>query len=144
MKIHDRPWVIANRKVEKGLSMLRLLQLDAKFPFEQYPERLNVIWSFRETGIDDVPADSESEEMKRFENRICDYIEQSDLAVLCMVFTEPGYREYVFHARNIERFLEALSEISEAAEPYPIEIHHEPDDSGDLYRSYAKKVLGQA
>jgi len=141
MKIHDRPWVIAKRKVEKGLSMLRLLELDTEFPFNRYAERLNVIWSFRQTGVDDVPADNESDEMERFENRICDYIEKSELAVLCMVFTEPGYREYVFYARDVEPFLDGLSEISEEDEPYPIEIHHESDGSGTLYHSYANKVL---
>jgi len=65
MKVHDRPWVLAKRKVEKGLSMLRLLELDPEFPFNRYAERLNVIWSFRQTGVDEVPTDSESDEMKR-------------------------------------------------------------------------------
>jgi Family of unknown function (DUF695) len=141
MKTHGRPWVLAEKKVENGLSMLRLLQLEPEFPFNRFQERLNVIWSFRETGVDDTPSQDESDAMEQFENRICNYIETSDLAVLCMVFTEPGYREYVFYSRDVESFLEGLTEISEEPEPYPIEIHHEADRDGTLYRSYAQRMF---
>lgn len=141
MKINNGSWVLAKKQVEKGLSMLRLLQLAPGFPFKRFPERLNVIWSFRETEGDDTPSPDESDAMERFENQICDYIEKADLAVLCMVFTEPGYREYVFYARDVESFLEGLTEVSDEPKPYPIEIHHEADEDGTLYQSYAQKVL---
>lgn len=141
MKTHDRPWILANRKLDKGLSLLRLMQIEPEFPFERFSERLNVIWSFRETDVDDTPSTDESDAMERFENRICDYIERADLAILCMVFTEPGYREYVFHSSDVESFLEALSEVSDEPEPFPIEIHHEVDQGWALYRSYAEKMI---
>lgn len=102
MKAHDREWVLAERDSDEGLSLLRLMKLEASFPFKSYPERLNVIWPFRKTAVNRAPAPKESDAMERFENRICKHIEKTEQALLCIVFTEPGYREYVFHARDVE------------------------------------------
>lgn len=140
MKAHDRAWVIAKRESDKGLWLVRLMQLEASFPFKRYPERLNITWPFRKTAVNGTPAPKESNAMERFENRICKHIEKSGQAVLCIVFTEPGYREYVFHCQQVESFLTALSEIPQESAPYPLEIHHETDAAGKFYKSYAKKL----
>ena len=137
----QRGWVLAKRKIDEGLSLIRIKELESSFPFKRYPERLNIIWSFRDMGVHDTPSDRESDAMERFENRICKYIEDSEQAVLCVVFTEPGYREYVFHCDTVESFLAALSEIPQERKPYPIEIHHETDATGKFYKSYAKGLI---
>ncbi|HEY0682354.1 MAG TPA: DUF695 domain-containing protein [Steroidobacter sp.] len=142
--MHDRKWVLAERKTDEGLSLIRIMELDASFAFQRYPERLNVIWAYRDTGPDDTPAEEEQDAMGRFESRICEYIEATEQALLCVVFTEPGYREFVFYSSTVESFLEALSEIpQEESGPYPIQIHHESDSKGEFYKSYAKKLLAQ-
>lgn len=59
MKAHDRAWVLARHESEQGLSLVRLMKLEASFPFKRYPERLNIIWPFRKTGVngcDDVQS----------------------------------------------------------------------------------------
>jgi Family of unknown function (DUF695) len=137
----NRGWILAQRQTDRGLSLIRIQKLEAAFPFGRYPERLNVIWSFRDMGPDETPSDEESAAMASFENRICAYIEETRQAILCVVFTEPGYREYVFHCDTTDSFLEALSEIPQEQDRYPIEIHHETDANGDFYKSYARKLI---
>ena len=118
----ERAWVLAERKTDKGLSLVRLKELETSFPFERFPERLSVIWSFSDTGPDDTPSNRESDAMEKFENRICEHIERTQQAVLC----------------------EELSEIPQERKRYPIEIHHESDASGKFYESYASKLIRKA
>ena len=129
MKAHGRAWTVAKRETDAGLSVLRLMTLEASFPFNRYPERLNIIWPFQQEALNGTPAPKELDAMGRFEKRICKQIEKAGHAVLCMVFTEPGYREYVFLSRDVESFLSALSDIPQESAPYPIEIHHEMDSA---------------
>jgi hypothetical protein len=91
-----------------------------------------------------TPSDAESGRMERFEKRLCERLEGKAHAYVCIVFTGPGYREYVFHSQDVNRFLDALDKIPEEATAYPIEIRHEADGAGEFYLAYAQRLLGQA
>ncbi|MCD9029572.1 DUF695 domain-containing protein [Luteimonas sp. BDR2-5] len=138
----QRGWVIARTETEDGLSVLRLKNIEDQFDFNAFPERLNVIWDFQEPTQAGTPSPSESEAMERFEDRICGRIEEDGESILCMVFTEPGYREYVFYSRSTDDFLSALNTIPQERQPYPIEIQHETDQGFGFYQSYAQGLRG--
>lgn len=136
----ERGWVLGERESDEGQFLIRVKELEQLFPFKRVPERLNVVWSFRETGTNGTPTEDELDSMQRFEDRICERIEESGGAVLCIVFTEPGFREFVFYSKDVDSFLQTLSEMPQDSELYPIEIHHETDKRGEFYKSYASKL----
>ena len=140
----QRGWALAKMETENGLSLLRLKKIEAQFDFDAFPERLNLIWEFQDPTDVGTPSPSESDEMELFENRLCEKIEEDNQSILCMVFTEPGYREYVFYAESADFFLNALNTIPQEARPYPIEIHHETDAGFEFYHSYAKGMLDES
>ena len=137
-------WIIAERETDEGLSILRLKDLDEAFSFHSQPERINVVWSFQNTTSANTPDDAENRNLRFFEDELCGRIERDSSAVLCMVFTEPGTREFVFYAKSLDQFLDAINSIPETADGYPIEIQHESDCSGRFYHSYAKGVRDRA
>jgi hypothetical protein len=137
----QRGWILGKKETKKALRMVRLKALEVTFPFKEYPERLNVIWSFRKTSTNETPADSELKAMKRFEDRICKRIEKSGQSLLAIVFTEPGYREFVFYCQDVESFVDVLNTMPQERAAYPIEIHHARDSRGTFYKSYAKTLL---
>lgn len=138
----QRGWVLARRETEAGLSLLRLKTIEPEFDFSAFPERFNVIWDFQYPTNAGTPSASDSEAMKRFEDRVCERIESDNQAILCMVFTKLGYQEYVFLSRDRDSFLTVLNTIPREPAPYPIEIHHEVDSAHEFYNSYAKGIRG--
>jgi len=135
-------WVLAERTTAQGLSLVRIRRLGAGFLFHTYRERISVTWTLQDQS-DGTPSDAESAWMERFEKRLCERLEAKAHAFVCIVFTEPGFREYVFYSRDVERFLEALNKIPEESAQYPIAVRHETDGVGELYRSYAQRLLGK-
>lgn len=139
----QRGWTVGKKETDEGPSIVRIKDIETEFPFSDFPERLNVIWDFQEPTPASTPSADESSVLEAFENGICERIESSGEAVLCIVFTEPGYREFVFQARTTDSFLSALNDLPQKDGPYPIEIHHETDADFGLYQSYARSLLGR-
>lgn len=139
--VQQEEWVLAERQADDGLHVIRLRKLSPSFAFKRYAQRLSVTWTFQDTRADDTPTDAESEAMETFETTVRDHIERAGHAVLAIVFTEPGYRQFVYLAKEVEAFLEGLNDMPQPEEGYPIEIHHEEDIEGDFYRSYSRKLI---
>jgi hypothetical protein len=131
-----RGWKIGSRETEKGKSLIRVKDIEEGFDFSAFPERLSVIWDFEET----APSANEFDAMKEFEDQVCERIESDGSAILCIVFTEPGYREWDFHATSAEAFVEVLNQLPPRDEPFPIEIHHATDPEGEFYWSFARRL----
>jgi len=136
----QRGWVIAEKRSGDGLSVVRLKEIEDDFEFRAFPERFNVIWDFRDLTDSGSPSSDEFDALRQFEDRICERVEACNSSILCIVFTEPTYREYVFQSRTVDGFLDAVNSIPQEAEPYPIEIHHEFDSDFGLYRSFAERL----
>lgn len=134
-------WVLAQKKAEQGLSLIRIRKLDPSFPFQRFSEKLSIIWSFQESDSGGMPTESESALMEEFENSLCASMEGEEEGFLVVVFTEPGYREFTIYASGTESLINHLNELPQKAEPYPIEIHHESDPTGAFYESYARKLI---
>ena len=73
-----------------------------------------------------------------FEDRLVDATEHDEQAVLSMVLTGNGQREYVFHTRSTDEFLRRLTEMPQEIEAYPIEMHY----TEDAVWEYVDRVLG--
>ncbi|MES2888204.1 MAG: DUF695 domain-containing protein [Pseudomonadota bacterium] len=135
-------WLIARRETEDGLSLIRLKELQDTFDALAVPERFNIIWEFRGVTSANTPTPAEFEALGSFEERLVAAVEETGQGTLCIVFTEPGYREYVIHACSADSFLNALNSMPQEREPYPIEIRHEHDPGLELYTSHARGLRG--
>jgi len=134
-------WVLAEKSTPEQIHLLRLAQFESKFSFERNHERLHILWSYR-SGSDNAPSDADVLEMEAFEHLLCDPLEALNIGQLVAVFTEPGYREYVFHTNSTKAFMKTLNSLPDQAHQFPIEIHCESDANGEFYSSYANSVLG--
>jgi hypothetical protein len=76
--------------------------------------------------------------MGEFEDRLVAATESDAQSVLSLVVTGKNQREYVFHTKSTEEFLQRLTEMPQETEPYPIEIHH----TADAEWEYVDRVLG--
>ncbi|MGO1069036.1 DUF695 domain-containing protein [Lysobacter sp. CA199] len=132
-----RGWTLAEQHADDGLSLIRLKQIERGFDFRTYPERLNLIWAYRDDPGTGTASPAELEAMQRFEDRVCERIEAAGHSLLAIVFTEPDHREYVFHTRDVNAFIGVLNTMPQEAAPYPIEIDHESDPKGEFYQSFA-------
>lgn len=108
------------------------------------PHKITIIWSVihgRENGF---PVKMEQLEMESFEDYLVKAVENDDQAVLLLVYTHAGTREWVFHARNVNEFSKRLNGIPHQNQKYPIEIYCDEDPSWTLYDQEYETLLGDA
>ncbi|MBM3116143.1 DUF695 domain-containing protein [Jeongeupia naejangsanensis] len=133
-------WVLAQSSSPNGIHLLRLAQFEHEFSFRKFPERLHITWTYR-SGANFAPSDADLQEMEEFENRLCERIESASTAQLIASFTEPSYREYIFHARDTKPFLKILNSLPNFGYKLPIEVSGEFDAEGMFYHSYAGTLI---
>lgn len=122
MSGQDQEWSIATGQHEGRPIFIRFREFPDTFPKGDYPERCNVFWTMAEASDRGVPSPDETERMQRFENRLVAALEASDEAVLTVVMTTAGKREFVLQARSECDFQGRVESIPQDADPYPIEI----------------------
>src|SRR5690242_12855970 len=107
--------------------VIRFRQFASTFPKEMFPERLNVFWDMRRPGPTGMPSDLDNQEMGTFEDRLVAAVERDGMAILSVVLTTGGRREFVFHTADVDGFLERLTEMPQERSAYPIEIERYSD-----------------
>ncbi len=132
------PWTLIEARNDEGTILVRHRQFPDGFPKEQFPHRLNIFWQILDASPSGFPDTAESDRMSVFEDRLVDATELEKGAVLSMVLTGNGQREYVFHTRSTDQFVRRLAEMPQETERYPIEIHC----AEDVAWEYVDRVLG--
>jgi hypothetical protein len=123
---------------DESTMLVRHRQFPEKFPRQHFSHRLNIFWQMSDTALSGLPDAQESTLMGVFEDRLVDATEHDEQAVLSMVLTGNGQREYVFHTRSTDEFLRRLTEMPQEIEAYPIEMHY----TEDAVWEYVDRVLG--
>jgi hypothetical protein len=127
------PWTVAEGRTEDSRPLLiRFREVSRAFPRELFSRRINIFWKMVQPRADGLPTDAESERLKAFEDRLVSAVEPSNEAVLSVVLTAAGVREWVFHTGHVDRFLTQLTEMPQEVERYPVELHAN-DDPGWEY-----------
>lgn len=103
---------------------------------DKYPHRLNLVWRMLEAAPNGLPTDAESTRLKAFEDRLVSAVEHDTQAVLSLVRTEHGEREFVFQARDSDEFLRRLTGLPER---YPIAL----SDTDDPTWAYVGRVMAE-
>ena len=138
----DDGWVLADRKSDSGISLIRIKKLPSSFKFANSKFRLSILWSYQKESDTGAPSSAEVERMERFELLVRQHIEMTGAALLAIIFTEAQFRQYEFYTGDVKRFINLLNKIPAQSEPFPIEIREEKDEEGDFYYTYANGILG--
>jgi hypothetical protein len=80
-----------------------------------------------------LPTDEESRALEIFEDRLVAAVEPDEQSILCAVLTCNGRREFVLQTVDVKGFLARLTAMPQEVERYPIEIHHNPDQSWSYF-----------
>lgn len=121
-------WNIAKGKHPERPTVLRFRpSLQAFLGDEAYPRRLMIVWKFEPTDATGMPTDTQSADMKDFEEMLLDTLDPDRLAVLAFVYTADGTREWHFYLSDVSevgiRINKALANIPQL----PIELTVEDD-----------------
>ena len=121
-------WNIAKGKNPERPTVLRFRpSLQASLGNEAYPRRLMIVWKFEPADATGMPTDTQSADMKDFEDMLLDTLDPDRLAVLAFVYTADGSREWHFYLSDVSevgiRINKALANIPQL----PIELTVEDD-----------------
>lgn len=128
-------WNIARGKNPEQPTVLRFRpSLEEHLGSEDYPRRLAIIWKFDAVDSTGMPSDTQSADMKDFEDMLLDALDPDRLAVLAFVYTSAGSREWNFYLSDVSevgiRINKALSSIPQL----PIDLTVEDDPNWDELR----------
>ncbi|CAA6678227.1 MULTISPECIES: DUF695 domain-containing protein [unclassified Lentimonas] len=128
-------WNIAKGKNPERPSVLRFRpSLEGFLGDANYPRRLMIVWQFEAADATGMPNDTQSADMKDFENMLIDVLDPDRLAVLAFVYTTGGTREWHFYLSDVSevgiRINQALSNIPQL----PIDLTVEDDPNWDELR----------
>ena len=108
--------------------------LEAFLGDDAYPRRLMIVWQFEAADATGMPTDTQSADMKDFEDMLIHALDPDRLAVLAFVFTTAGTREWHFYLSDVSevgiRINKALSTIPQL----PIDLTVEDDPNWDELR----------
>jgi len=126
-KHNDKPLVIRFRQ--------NLLPL-AGHP--EYPNRLKISWTFRAKTANGMPTPDEGNEMGTFEDRLVEALEKGNQAILTVVVTNDGKRDWYFYTSDVTETGKRINDMPQEKEAYPVQISVARDEAWDFYRDISK------
>ncbi|MGJ8653398.1 MAG: DUF695 domain-containing protein [Opitutaceae bacterium] len=128
-------WNIAKGKNPEKPTVLRFRpSLEAYLGDANYPRRLAIFWKFEAADATGMPTDSQSADMKDFENILIEALDHDRLAILAFVFTSDGTREWNFYLSDVSEVGIRINKALAAVPKLPIELNVEDDPNWDELR----------
>ncbi|MGJ8641542.1 MAG: DUF695 domain-containing protein [Opitutaceae bacterium] len=128
-------WSIAKGKNPEKPTVLRFRpSLKTSLGDSNYPRRLAIFWKFDAEDESGMPTDSQSADMKDFENILIEALDHDRLAVLAFVFTSSGLREWNFYLSNANEVGIRINKALAGVPKLPIELKVEDDPNWDELR----------
>ena len=132
LNLDETAWTIAEGETPEYMFHIRFRQFAEPPPTNDYKQRLNIFWECSATLDNGFPDEGELKHLHEFENRLIDAVENDEFAIMSMVLTGNGTREFVFHTPDPQEFVHRLSQMPQEQDAYPIEIHVNEDAEWDL------------
>lgn len=108
--------------------------------FEKSALADRVILAWRYNSASGLPVVQEREAMDRMEDLLAPVVDKPGVAVLALVSTGEGLREWVYYTRSEQEFLNSLNQALAGAQRFPIEIHTASDPQWSTYERFRKRV----
>jgi len=136
-----RIWATAiskNEAADRQILFRYIHEFEPGFERAAYPHRIVITWDYE--AQNGMPDHAELESMYRLEDLLKPVAEDSGLAVLTMVSTGEGLREWTYYARSEEAFFKALNAVLASEARFPIEIHAAEDLPWKTYQDFRSGV----
>lgn len=139
-EVVDDPWSVATGEDEGRPLIFRLrTKPPAWHDRDDYPHLVAISWNFADDdeasdAVDGLPDAETVERMEVLEDRLVEFLEESQAACLTAVVTGNGVREWQWYARSPHGMMQILNEALCGLPQFPIEISAEEDPEWDGYR----------
>lgn len=120
-------WFIGEGENDSHIFQARCKCFPQDFLRADFPVRLNIFWEMAEPLYGGLASPKDIALMQKFEDRILRGTEMNGVAILVAVVTGKGEREFIFQVNSKNLFLQALTEMPQEVERYPIEIYSADD-----------------
>ncbi|WPJ96190.1 DUF695 domain-containing protein [Coraliomargarita algicola] len=128
-------WNIAKSKNPQQPTVLRYRPSLQKFlADENYPRKLTIIWKFAPADDSGMPTDTQSADMKDFEELLLDVLDSDRLAILAFVYTTTGLREWNFYLSDTDEVALRINQALKSMPKLPIELHVQDDPDWEALR----------
>ena len=133
LQLDELAWTIAEGSTEEYQFEVRIRHFNDKLNTLNYPQRLNIFWNMEETFDNGYPNKEELNKLHTFEDRLIEAVEHDEFAIMSVVLTGNGQREFVFHTSDPQTFIQRLIDMPQEENPYPLEIHNDEDSKWGYY-----------
>ena len=114
-------------------------ELAAGFSRSSLPVRVVLVWGYEsDTGM---PADGDRQRMDLMEDALKPSVEESGAAILAVVMTGEGLREWTYYAASEHEFMDNLNRALSGHDVFPIEIHINDDPEWVAYDDFRSSWL---
>ncbi|MDP4610574.1 MAG: DUF695 domain-containing protein [Opitutales bacterium] len=133
--VNSDAWNIAKGTNPEKPTVLRFRpSLEAFLGDENYPRRLAITWQFEPVDATGMPSDTQSADMKDFEDLMIEALDPDRLAILAFVFTSGGSREWHFYLSDVGEVGIRINQALSTVPKLPIELNVEDDPNWDELR----------
>ena len=134
-------WNIAKGKNPESPNVLRFRpSLKAFLGDENYPRRLTIIWKFEPADASGMPTDTQSLDMKDFEDLLLEALDADRLAILAFVYTTNGTREWHFYFSDVSELGIRINKALASVPKLPIELNVVDDPNWDELRQIFQQL----
>lgn len=133
--VNSDAWNIARGTNPENPTVLRFRpSLEAFLGDKNYPRRLEITWKFEAVDATGMPSETQSADMKSFEDLIIEALDPERIAVLAFVFTSAGSREWHFYLSDVSEVGIRINKALANVPRLPIELNVEDDPNWDELR----------
>jgi hypothetical protein len=135
-------WATAVSKNEHDGTVIvyRYAQIFARdFVRASQPDRVILVWRYE--GEKGMPSPQERGRMDELEDALAPLVETEGFSTLALVSTGDNLKEWTYYTKSEEEFIARLNQALGSKEPFPIEIHADPDPQWSTYTRFISEVL---
>jgi Family of unknown function (DUF695) len=108
------------------------------FDWGAQPTHIIIVWKYQsEMG---QPSADDYEQMNLLENALESVLEQDNFAILSIVATGEGLREWTYYAKSEDEFMVRLNRALAGMPIFPIEIHISHDPKWEMYEQFKARI----
>jgi len=137
-----RTWSTAvsrNESTGQAIIFRYIDELAADFSRTSLPVRVFLVWRYESDS--GMPANEDRQRMDLMEDALEPLVEASGAAILAIVLTGEGVREWTYYARSEHEFMAGLNRALSGHTAFPVEIHVNDDPEWSAYDDFRSAWL---
>lgn len=128
-------WAVAEGRDGEMPLIFRIREIPDTFDRRRFPHLISIQWSFEPVG-QGMPDQETQAKMNEMEERLLKTLEGTGQAVLTVIVTGNGIREFQWYAPSPDIMMAGLNKALAGLPPLPIEISGEEDPNWEAYGNF--------